>query len=182
MNKCFTHLCSFSLYFHPSVKFSDCSHLYSRHRLPSSSVAPYSSGNSFRAANEINILHYNTIQCNTILYNIKMLPTGVCAAHLDQSPRIHCRPVHWIQISPWIRIPLIHINKSMKDKEQWLYRVAALTAWACGSIRNAFIGAGVFLAIHPPRNIILIRAGNRHSRSYLGIYANKPASPLWPLH
>ena len=47
-----------------------------------------------------------------------MLPTGVCAAHLDQSPRIHCRPVHWIQISPWIRIPLKHINKSMKDKEQ----------------------------------------------------------------
>ena len=81
-----------------------------------------------------------------------MLPTGVCAAHLDQSPRIHCCPVHWIQISPWIGIPLIHINKSMKDKEQWLYRVAALTACASGSIRNALIGAGVFLAIHPPRN------------------------------
>ena len=59
MNKCFTHLCSFSLYFHPSVKFSDCSHLYSRHLLPSSSVAPYSSGNSFRAANEMNTIHYN---------------------------------------------------------------------------------------------------------------------------
>ena len=82
-----------------------------------------------------------------------MLPTGVCAAHLDQSPRVHCRPIHWIQISPWIGIPLIHINKTMKDKEQrLLYRVAALTACACGSIHNAFIGAGVFLAIHPPRN------------------------------